>query len=330
MPPARLRRPPLRRPFPPWRAPGRSSLRRLAAFAFLAGLAGCAATEPRPYDGACLLERRAEIPLVVERNFLLAPVTAGSVTLLMVVDTGSEATLVTPDAARLMRLVRDPTRFTVLHGAGGTVPSRNAVLGDMRLGGEPVGGRSVGVHGIGDFTVPGYVVGGLLGADVLARYEVDIDARQRRMTLYTSRGCGALSPWPRASVRVPLAPTPSGLLYVPVRVDGRPVQAMLDTGARSSLVTREVAHAAGVTDAVLDASPGTTGQGVDRRTLEFRAHRFARVDVGPIALRDLLLNVTDIRLPNIEMLLGADWFAVNHVWISYAAGAMFVATGPVP
>ena len=45
----------------------------------------------------CSLERRATVPLRAARNFILATVTLNGLPATMVVDTGAEATTLTPD-----------------------------------------------------------------------------------------------------------------------------------------------------------------------------------------------------------------------------------------
>ena len=58
--------------------------------------------------------------------------------------------------------------------------------------------------------------------------------------------------------------------------------------------------------------------------IDFSQHRFATVDVGAIPMRNMPINVADMRLPGVEMLLGADWIARPRIWISYGSGTVFV------
>jgi len=290
----------------------------------LLALSACAEPALAQFGPACRVAKQAEVPLTVQRNFLLAPVEADGGQILLVVDTGAEATLLTPDAVAMLGLQTDPDRTTVLLGVAGSVRSHNVLVHEVRVGDAVVTDRSIGVGAIGAFPGTERPVAGLLGADFLAKYDVEIDAPGRRMALYDVSNCNGFVPWRGDVISMPAAPTRHGLLFVPVAVDGRPVRALLDTGARASLLTRRVAHALGVDDRMLDADPRRTGQGIGAAGIDFRLHRFASVDIGEIPMRDMPLNVADMRLPGIEMLLGGDWIVHHRLWISYGSGTVFI------
>jgi hypothetical protein len=194
----------------------------------------------------------------------------------------------------------------------------------VQVGAAVVTERSLGVGAIGAFAGTDRPVAGLLGTDFLANYDVEIDGPGRRMALYDVAHCNGFVPWEGAEISLPGAPSRSGLMFVPVAIDGRPVSALLDTGARSSLLTRRVAYALGVDDKALDADPRRTGQGIGAAGIDFRLHHFARVDVGEMPMHDVPLNIADMRLPGIEMLLGADWISRHRIWISYTSGMVFI------
>ena len=51
---------------------------------------------------------------------------------------------------------------------------------------------------------------------------------------------------------------------------------------------------------------------------------FASIGVPGAAAHDLPVNIADLRLPGVQMLLGADFLGRRQVWISYATGRLFV------
>jgi predicted aspartyl protease len=102
------------------------------------------------------------------------------------------------------------------------------------------------------------------------------------------------------------------------------VHALIDTGARTTLVTRRVAQALGVTAEALQNDPARAGLGVGLGNILFRQHRFAELRVGPLVLHDIEANVADPHLPGVDMLLGADILAGRRVWISAASGRLFI------
>lgn len=292
---------------------------------FPAFAAGCAGHDEY---ADCHVTKLAEVPLVVERNFLFAPVSVNGKSLTMIVDTGTNASLVTPEAAQSLRLDDDPDRSTIFLGAGGTARSPNAMIREIRIGQAAMTNRSVAVHEIDNVKASNQPAGGLLGADFLSSYDVEIDGPGQRMALYTNPGagpgCADFQPFGAFATRIPMQRADTGQLFVTVAVDGRKLRAMLDTGARATIVTRPAAYDLGVDAVKLSHDPWKPVRGIDPHALDLRLHRFASLDVGPIAMRDVDLTVADMYLPGVQMLLGADWISRHHIWLSYRSGQLFV------
>ena len=82
----------------------------------------------------------------------------------------------------------------------------------------------------------------------------------------------------------------------------------------------------GLTPELLARDPGGNGAGVGPAPVPMRLHRFAELRVGPDVTRDPALWVAPVHVvPIVDMLLGADWLAARHVWLSFATRQMFVA-----
>jgi hypothetical protein len=113
---------------------------------------------------------------------------------------------------------------------------------------------------------------------------------------------------------------------VQVLVDGRPLRALIDTGASSSLITASGMFRLGVTPALLRPDPAGNGAGVGPAPVPMHLHRFAELRVGPDVMRDPALWVASVRVvPIVDMLLGADWLQTRRVWLSFATKQIFVA-----
>ena len=110
--------------------------RALAAASLVVALAGCAVPSAQPLQAAsCKAERQAVLPITVLRNFLLVPAALDGGKVLMVVDTGAEATTVTPETVQNLGLAWHPSG-TLLLGVGGAVQGGGTVkLRRMDLGG---------------------------------------------------------------------------------------------------------------------------------------------------------------------------------------------------
>ena len=307
--------------------PRRLACRSLGLLAALFALAACAASTPAaptPLTLACRPPRRVELALRDVRNFLLVRATLDGKPATLLVDTGAETSTLTPHAVALLHLRRDPAHGRTIAGVAGTVRADIVRLRDLALAGVVVA-RALDVA-IGDLpSLDGLdpPVAGLLGADVLARFEVDLDLPAARMALYAPGGCAGYLPWPGAAA-VPLQKTRSGLAFLDAEVDGSRVRALLDTGARTSLLTREAARGLGVTATMLAGDEARGGSGVGPASLTLRRHRFATFGLPGTLEHNVTVNVADLRLPGIDMLLGADFLGRREVWISYATGRLFL------
>ncbi|MBN9560901.1 MAG: aspartyl protease family protein [Alphaproteobacteria bacterium] len=287
-------------------------------------LGGLAATAlGRTACAACDVHTVAETKLRNVVGFLTIEVSIGGVPASLLLDTGAEAGLVTPEAALRLRLPLDPSRQTLVQGTGGA----GAVIPHVMLGGLAIGGlelppRSVPVGPLPAIprTLP--PVAGLLGADVLSGFNVEIDTRHGHLALHRVSGeCDVPVPW--AHDVVPLRRVGDRLI-ASARLDDHPLDALLDTGALSIALDTGAALKLGVTADTLASDPGGISGGVDMREVPFHWHRFASLAIGRIVIRHPVLTVTQVREAT-PMLLGASWFAGRRVWLSYATARMFVA-----
>ncbi len=302
--------------------PTRHVLRWLQA---LVALLGAGAWMPVPVaQAACTAAPGTELPLTLRHRFLLVPASLDGGQTMLVVDTGAEATTVTPETAAGLHLASEPSR-TMLLGvggavlSGGTVRLHRLVLGRLHVDGlSPDVGRLPRLHGAG---LP---VGGLLGLDVLGGYDIALDLPRRSMTLYAVPSCpGFVPPDYSAADGEELRRTRGRLLVIAVRIDGHPVRALLDTGARTSLLERDAAARLGVTGEALARDQVMRGSGIGAQAVALRRHRFGEVRVGGVAVRNMEVDIGPLPVPGVDMLLGADWLAGHVVWISRAAGRLF-------
>jgi predicted aspartyl protease len=303
----------------------RCQLRTLLPLLPAIALLGLAACTPQPAGTAdpCAPRRVADLPLQSMRNFLLAPVVLDGRPALFVVDTGAEASIVTPQAVARLHLHRDPDHAMILLGVAGRVRTQNVRVRELRVGGIVAHDASLGVGAIPSFAGTQPPISGLLGADILSRYDVELDVPHRRMALYDPLPCPAHAPLAGAT-EVPLARTQSGLVFVTALVDGKPVQARLDTGARFTLIKRETAAAMGLDDAALADDPQGIARGVGTGHTTLHRHLFETIGVPGALDRGMPADVAELQLPQTEMLLGLDYLAPYTAWISYSTGRLYL------
>ncbi|MDG6095547.1 aspartyl protease family protein [Acetobacter sp. AN02] len=271
---------------------------------------------------ACEAHLIGEAPLRNDFGFLSVPVRPGGPAVSMVADTGSEGSLISPAVVRELNFPPDPHIRTMVSGTGGVagvVP--NVIVPDLEIGTLRTGPVSVPVGDLPSRPEIHPPVRGLLGADILLRHDVSFDPEERMIRFWhVPEGCAAFVP-PGRWERIP-AEFSGHRVVIPVRVDGHVIRALVDSGARSRILSVVAAEALGVTQERLARDPGGITSGIDGREKSYHWHRFSSLSVGSEVEKAPVLTVAPLA-EDFGILLGADWFAVHHVWISRRAGALF-------
>lgn len=276
---------------------------------------------------ACRVEQRAEMPVELDAGLVVVPTLVDGKPASFVLDTGSERTLVSETAVRQLALRRDEWVATTMHGVGGDVTRRDAVPRTLLLGGLPLHRRTADADinlAVADLPaeVGGHPIAGLLGADILASYDLDLDLPNRTLRLFTVQGCrGDFIPWTQPHAAIPAVQPVRDVLVLPAVLDGQVLRAQLDTGSAATLVIGP-----GIARLALPAGvPGPPVHGVGRETVGTQLHRFAHMQVGPVVETGRTVPLARVfALRVIDMLLGADWLAARRVWVSYATSQVFV------
>jgi predicted aspartyl protease len=293
---------------------------RLRPLCTLLMLAGCAAATPPTNPQACTIRKAADIPVTFERGFVSAPATIEGKPVRLLIDTGSEISLVTPIAMTVLHLQPDPHRRTTLHGTGGTITTQNALLQSFGIGGMEVLAQSTAVGPLPALRGPALEASGLIGADWLHDFDVELDLLHHRIALYRVEGCvGDYVPWPGRKTAVAAEMLGRGLVVLPVALDGQPVRALLDTGANHSVLSTSAAARIGIAPSTLALDRGGTAMGVDGATLAMRHHRFGQLRIGDAGYPAPPIDIGPLRVAAVDMLLGVDWLRRSRVWIAYSA-----------
>ena len=253
-------------------------------------------------------------------GFPFVPGTVGGRPVTLLLDTGSEGMAVTPDAVRALALPMLPGVTTRVLGTGGVQDTPVVRLRDIRVGGAAVGDRNAPVLALPGLPAMDPLVAGLLGAPMLLAYDMDLDVPAGRMALHDPRGCAG-PPWPGPASVLRLHVTPEGERLLPVTVNGQPLLALLDTGARGTILTDAAAARLGLRAPVA----ASTARGVDGQRMELRYVTMRELRVGADVARDVPVSVAPVQVGRADLLLGLDWVGQRRVWISYAGGWVAVA-----
>jgi hypothetical protein len=281
----------------------------------------------------CRADPRATVPLELSHDQPIVTVTLNGQPAPLVLDTGGGRTLLTVAEVQLAKLPLDDWVSTPLIGAGNRLEDRrNVTLRSLALGGVPLQRR--GLARVISLAVTAQrldmdaKIAGLLGADMLSRYDLDLDFPAGRLTLYTVTGCtGRFLPWTAPYDAIPARLIADDGLLIPVLIDGHPLDAQIDTGSVVSLIDARGLYRLGLTPQALAHDPTGEATAIGG-AFRNQSHRFSELRVGAALIASPTLRVAAVRRPGVDMLLGMDILASRRIWISYATAQVFIAGPP--
>jgi len=294
---------------------------------------------PSGANAACDIARQAQVPVRLVAGVPVVDVQVNDATLPFVLDTGAQRSLVTEATVQRAALRLDDWAETTVKGISGYERHRNADPASLALGGIALRRRTVAadstltVGPLPQGTLADHAVAGLLGADFLAGFDLDLDVPQGRLTLYRVTGCATKSleqslPWPAGHESIGASAPIRDVLTFPVALDGITLRTEIDTGSSIGLLTASGIDRMGLSAEVLAHDPGGAASGVGRFAVAMHHHRFATLQIGSERIAAPSVWAARVHvLPIVDLLLGGDWLRGRRVWFSYATSQIFVATG---
>ena len=304
-------------------------MRRALIVLMLLVLAACAAADYGAGDAmvGCSLIRLAAMPLETHGDLLFVRGTIHGVPVLLLVDTGAERTLLTEAAVDRLRLPRDYLHATRTYGIGASTASWDATLPDgLMLGGTRFPVETVTVGRFDMMRFAGDVADGLLGADILLAFDIDLDVPNRRLTVYRARrGCPeAGPPWKGPYIRLAGIATRRDRMLVPFELDGVAGLGVLDTGAQLSTISLRMAERVGLEEGELAEDGTVMAHGAAPDQVPVRIHRFRELRIGSTMVQEPTLPVVAMSDGMGDALVGADFLQGRRVWLSFATSTVFV------
>jgi predicted aspartyl protease len=294
----------------------------------LLGVAACTGDPgARRADGTCPLIALAEMPLEVRGNLLFVRATIDNKPVTMLVDTGAERTLLTEAAVDRLHLPRDLQHATRTFGIGSPTATWDAKLPDGIVLGSthfPVDTVTVGRFGISE--VAGGSADGLLGADIVLAFDIDLNLPANRITFYRARReCPeAAPPWNEPYISVAGVSTRRDRLEVPFELDGVAGVGVLDTGAQVSSISKGMAQRLGLAEDAMATDRTIMAHGAAPDQVAVHVHRFRELRVGPAVVHGPVLPVVPMAGGMGDGLVGADFLRGRRVWLSYSSHRVLV------
>jgi predicted aspartyl protease len=147
------------------------------------------------------------------------------------------------------------------------------------------------------------------------------------MTFYRKQTCETSAPnWAGPYTSVSTGLSRGERLFFPIQLDGHRLTAVIDTGSQATVLATASARALGLTEGLLSRDRSMTTQGVTGQPLSSRIHRFARLEVGALVIRDPKVVVTDVKLNEADIVLGVDFLSSRRLWLSYGSRRIFLSS----
>lgn len=298
--------------------------------------AGCGAPGLSPF-ASCGPGPRAELAIQMREQLPVVRVTVNGRSADLIVDTGATTTVFNRNAAALLGLQAMAGRGLTYTSVQGVGQALRATIETLRLGPWTLADLAVAV-------VDETPEDGVLGLDILTRYDIDVHLQQNEIVLHQAGLCpgetpplaGEILELPTARLAARSGFGPPGqtqvlepYLVVPARLDGAATFAMLDTGAAAgSLVSTALASKAGM-PAGADQATSISVLGFGARA-QLGRHRFAELLVGRERFENPVLLVGGDPNVAFPIILGYDYFSTHRVWFSFASNRIFVVALPRP
>jgi hypothetical protein len=185
---------------------------------------------------------------------------------------------------------------------------------------------------------------GLLGTDMMQRYDIDLDFAHRQLNYFTPEQCkGAGVYWAPGAVTPVQTETYSGVIWVPVTLDGHTLIALLDTSANRTFLNPLVAERLfGLKADSLEAGTVTDGGALIKAGM----HAFSSLTFGGLTINnpqiaipfDVLTQDTQdshisrvirntYHLSEIQppIVIGMDVLKQSHLYISFRNQRIYVS-----
>jgi hypothetical protein len=253
---------------------------------------------------------------------------AGTGSKRFIIDTAASRTAILPRLRSAMPAVAARPADQPLNGASGETKIDLMTLDSLGIAGRA--SRNVEAVVLPPSPVDALGVDGVLGTDVFGNWVVEMDMVGRRWDIHSQSDPGLV-----AGLLPPVPMTLDAQLTarIEVRIDGVPIQAVLDTGARGSIMNWAAARALGLTPESPGLAPATPVKGVSQHGTQSFTASFASLRVGEAVVEKPKVRIADLPVFGVlgfgqdepVMILGIDMLADRRFVVDYPAKQLHIS-----
>lgn len=275
-----------------------------------------------------------EVDVQYDGAYILVPVTVGKQNLMFILDTAAGGSVISPTTRDSIGFTDKDGQISDIVGAGGTTKYQSLKIPGIRFGGYTQKDFNVTVIDLKKFQKKegGEPYAGILGNDFLKNFDVEIDLPHSKMYLYShSEKAKFTHPKLRKMFAVSNKATAEGFISFDVLIEGKSVNAILDTGAPASILNWQAAKQAKVTletKGLKRREQGTGGLG--NQKAETFLYTFKNIKVGNRQFDSGELRIADLSIfkalsmdEKPSMIFGLDMLKKRAVFISYSTKQIY-------
>ena len=283
------------------------------------------AAPPVLADDKCALQPVASLDMTVDSTGRISvPMSFAGKTENMLIDTGSTISLLTADTAKSLGLeMKDVHSRILFQFFGGAVVTQYVTALDIALG--QMVSRAMDFAIFPEGSSPD--TNGILGENILSSYDLDLDFANSKLNLFSTDHCpGQVVYWTSTPVAVvPFSRDRGDHILFDATLDGKNIQALVDTGAYRSVANWEtVGDAFGLTE----TSSGVTREGEGDHavyTYPFKTFTFGGVTVNNPDITMAPRTVSRIRSSMLPpVILGINVLRRLHIYVAAKEGKLYI------
>lgn len=312
--------------------------------ASLAAIAALFLAAPGAFAGSCTLTQLTSIPATITAgNQLLVPVEINGVSLPMLFDTGTRRVALSRAAGARLDLPLFNKREA--HLLGGDWLNEHSKISSIHMGAMSAAAYPALVYGTGSDGSDGRVAG-LIGTEAGSIYgterfiDIELDPAAGLIKIFEPAHCpGQVVYWAPEFNNLKMLIEPDTLrATVDVELDGKPLRAMIDTGASWTTMPSERAS---FRFDLGSSSPGVTpadGLTIDAQLMPASAYSFHTLKIGNITVSNPKILLADfytdprratgshfargpLLLP--DLIIGMNILKSLHLYLAYDEGTLY-------
>ncbi len=274
----------------------------------------------------CSYEKIAQIPLRNVGGYIIGEIQINGYFVSVIIDTGSEGSLISRQGAEMLHLTIDPSQQTILMGSKGERKLvQNILVDNMRIGTYDFDNLSIPMGNLPEYPRIKPAIIGLIGGDILSNFDLEFSLQSQKLTLWNVTNHSILCmvpPFWRFKGNDTDLKQNGYRIFTQVKVDHFPLKALIDSGARSKIIAESTVKKMGIHPDMLATYPGGLASAIGSKDIIYHWYQFHSFEMGGLTEFKPILTVSPL-YDDADMLIGSDWFAAYEIWISYKRGKLY-------